>query len=373
MLNFDKKLLETLETPCLIIDLEKTKKNINDMQVSCNQSGVKLRPHIKTHKMKKFAKMQMDYGAIGICCAKLSEAEVMAEAGIEDIFVAYPTVGKPRLEKAVKLNKKIKRLILGVDSFVQAQALSNTAVQNDMQFEIRLEVDTGANRCGVNIDEIIEVAKSIHQLENLKLTGIYTFKSLVYKGSSTQDATLAAEEEAKLMVEIKKQLENIGIGPLEVSAGSTPTGLHLLKYEGIDEIRPGTYIFKDEMLVAEKVFNENEISACVCATIVSIKKDGTLIVDGGSKAFCTDIPLKTNPYFYPGYAICEDRNYELARVNEEHGYLYNVGDSSNYSVGDKLLFYPIHICTTLNLYNEVYIYDGESFEKNTVDARGKVV
>lgn len=373
MLTFDKKMLEDLQTPCLVIDLEKTVKNIKDMQEICDANQVKLRPHIKTHKMVKFAKLQMEHGACGISCAKLSEAEVMADAGIDDIFVAYPTVGKHRLLKAVALNRKVKRLILGVDSLVQAQALSEIAKKENMVFEIRMEIDTGANRCGVDVEGVVGLAKEISALENLKLTGIYTFKSLMYQGKATQEADLAADEEANLMKTVKSMIEEAGIGPLEISAGSTPTGIQLTKHNGIDEIRPGTYVFKDQMLVYEKVFPEEEISACVVATIVSIKNDGTIIVDGGSKAFCTDIGLNAAPYFYPGYAICEDRDYVLGRVNEEHGYLYTNSTTCKYKVGDQLIFYPIHICTTLNLYNEVYIFDGELFEKNKVDARGMVV
>lgn len=373
MIHLNETLLEEIETPCIVIDTRQTQKNIEDMQKVCDRAGCHLRPHIKTHKMKDLALQQIKAGAFGISCAKLGEAEIMAEAGIEDIFIAYPIVSKVRLEKARQLNQKIKRLILGVDSVELARELSKLGEREDQTFEVRLEIDTGAKRSGASLEKVASIASEIWNMEHVHLTGIYTFKSLVYQGEATTDALIAAKEEAELMHQVQSLLHERGIGPLEISAGSSPTGKALLQYDYIDEIRPGTYIFNDEMMVREKTCQREDIAAYIIASVVSVRDDGNLIVDGGSKAFSTDIILNQEPYLYEGYAICEDENYTLSKLNEEHGYLFCKQKEDKYKVGDKLMFIPIHICTTINLYNHVYFYDGITLEKKKVDARGQIV
>lgn len=371
MINLPEVLLDEIETPSLIIDIQKTERNLEKMQLICDNNKIKLRPHIKTHKMVSMALRQIELGACGISCAKLGEAEIMAEGGVEDIFVAYPIVTKARFEKAYRLSKKIKRLILSVDSYQQAKLLSNYAQQKDVVFEVRLEIDTGAHRCGVEETEIVDIAKKIVKLSNIKLTGIYTFKSLIHQEEITTSSRLAAKEEAEKMITVANQLKEIGISPLEISVGSTPTVKELLNYD-IDEVRPGTYIFNDVMLVSEGVCTKDDIAACICVSIVSIKKDGTLIIDGGCKSISTDIDLHKEPYYYNANAICNN-NLILSKMNEEHGYLTPKNNKKKYNIGDKLLLYPLHICTTINLYNYGYIYNGVNLLKEKVDARGKVV
>lgn len=372
MINLPEVLLDEVDTPSLIIDIQKTESNLKKMQLICDNNKIKLRPHIKTHKMVSMALRQIELGACGISCAKLGEAEIMAEGGIEDIFVAYPIVTKARFEKAYRLSKKIKRLILSVDSYQQAKLLSNYAQQKDVVFEVRLEIDTGAHRCGVEEIEIVDIAKKIVKLSNIKLTGIYTFKSLIYQEEITTSSQLAAEEEAEKMIDIANQLKESGISPLEISVGSTPTVKELMKYD-LDEVRPGTYIYNDIMLVSEGFCAEEDIAACICVSIVSIKKDGTLIIDGGSKSISTDIDLNKEPYYYYSNAICNNKNLILSKMNEEHGYLIPKNNKEKYNIGDKLLLYPLHICTTINLYDYGYIYDGVRLLKEKVEARGKVV
>ena len=137
------------ETPCLVVDVEKARENVARMQREVSACGCRLRPHIKTHKMPFFAQMQLEAGASGITCAKVSEAEVMAQGGAEDIFIAYPMVGEFRIRRALALKKQVKRLILAVDSLEGAKALSQAAQEAGEALEVRLEVDTGAKRTGV--------------------------------------------------------------------------------------------------------------------------------------------------------------------------------------------------------------------------------
>ena len=170
--------------------------------------------------MPFFAKLQIKAGAVGITCAKVSEAEVMAEYGLRDIFIAYPMVGTFRIARAIALSRRVDRLILAVDSFESAAALNQAASAANTVLEVRLEIDTGAGRTGVLWEKAPEVAVQISKMQNLNLTGIYTFKSMVYKGEATEDNALAAREEGELMAKAARNIREKGVLITEISAGN---------------------------------------------------------------------------------------------------------------------------------------------------------
>jgi D-serine deaminase-like pyridoxal phosphate-dependent protein len=370
----NSELLSKLQTPCIVIDLEKVKKNLKEMQLSADSYNCKLRPHIKTHKMVPFAKLQLEYGAAGITCAKVSEAEVMADSGIDDIFIAYPLIGAFRIKRAIKLAKKIQRLILAVDSLEGATALNEAARDAGICFEVRLEVDTGAKRTGVLREKAVSLATQIKQMSNLRLTGIYTFKSLIYQGAATTDPEIAGQEEGELMKQIAEDIEAAGINLTDISAGSTPTGLSVAQTGMVTEIRPGTYIFKDYMLYKEGISKLEDVAAHFYATVVSTPEEGYAVIDGGTKTFPMDIQLNVAPYYYPSYAIVEGNDdLQLKRMNEEHGIITSQKGKTGLKVGQILKLIPVHVCTAINMQNQVYIYDGEDVYEQKVDARGMLV
>lgn len=372
MLN--EELIKKLETPCIVIELDKAKENIRQMQEIADRNRVSLRPHIKTHKMQKFANLQLKYGAVGITCAKVSEAEIMADGGINDIFIAYPMVGEFRVDRAIKLAQRIDRLILAVDSEECACKLNSSAKTSGITIEVRLEVDTGAGRTGVLLKNAVKLAIAISQMSNLKLSGIYTFKGLVLKNTATTDNTAAGDEEGELLEYIANKIREHGIEIAEISAGSSPTGETVAATGKVTEIRPGTYIFKDYMLYKEGVAKLDEIAAHVYATVVSTPNDEYAVIDGGTKTFCGDVSLNTPPFYYEGYAVVEgDYNLVLSRMNEEHGILTAKNGKTELKVGQVLKLIPVHICTAVNLQNEVYIYDNGNISKHRVDARGMLV
>lgn len=366
--------MEQLETPCIVIDMEKAKENIVQMQQETEKWGCRLRPHIKTHKMPMFARMQIAAGASGITCAKISEAEVMAEGGLDDIFLAYPQVGEVKIKRALALARKVKRLILAVDSMECALPLNEAAKAAGMRVEVRMEVDTGAKRTGVVREKAVWLAKELAKLSNLNLTGIYTFKSLVYKDEPTQDKVIAGKEEGELMEQIAGDIRAAGIELRDISAGSTPTGIEVAKTGKVTEIRPGTYIFKDYMLCKEGAAVFDEIAVRYYATVVSTPCKEYAVIDGGTKTFPMDILLDTEPYHYPGYALVEgNEDLQLRRMNEEHGILTSKKGDTGLKVGDKVVLVPIHVCTAINMQNTVYVDYGDYLEKETVKARGMLV
>lgn len=360
-----------LETPCIVIDLTQTRRNIIRLQEAANRAGCAVRPHIKTHKMGRFALMQIQAGAQGITCAKISEAEVMASAGVDDIFIAYPLVGAFRLRRVAALAPKVRRLILGVDSIEGAHALNQTAEDLGQTFEVRLEIDTGAKRTGVDYNEALHTAQAIEACRGLRLTGVYTFKSLVYQGKPTTDGAAAGREEGELLAEIAMRLRQAGIPITDISAGSTPTGIHVAETGLVTEIRPGTYIFNDYMLYKEGAADLEDIAAFLYVTVVSTPRKDYAVIDGGTKTFPMDIFLNTPPYFYLSYAMIDGRDdLVLTRLNEEHGMLTSLTGVTGLRIGQILRLIPIHICTALNLQNQVYLFDQGDLQTARIDARG---
>ena len=357
-------------TPYLLIDGPKMERNIRKMADVASGNGVALRPHVKTHKIPGIAREQLEAGASGITVAKVSEAEVMADGGMEDIFIAYPLVTEAKIRQAIRLGERVARLIVGVDSLEGARRLSNVA--EDSTLEVRLEIDTGLRRTGVLYDEAVGLAGEIEAMDNLDLTGIYTYRGAVLGGSKTLDLEKAGLEEGQLMVTLADQMREQGIGVDDVSVGSTPTAEHVAKVDGVTEIRPGTYVFYDRMQARLGVCSLDECAAVVVCTVVSRPAPDLVIIDGGSKTFATDVGPGAEPLNLEGYGHVGYSDAVLERLTEEHGML-SVDEDCDLEVGDTLQIIPNHICSTVNLHDEVYIIGEDGgVEETRVAARGKV-
>lgn len=337
-----------METPYLLIDEKILDNNISRMACDVKNLGCKLRPHVKTHKNIEIAKKQIAAGACGITVAKLGEAEIMASGNIDDIFIAYPIIGQDKIKRALDLHDKVARLILTAESLEGATALSNAALEAGITFEVRMEVDTGLKRTGVPIEYAKDLARKISLLDGLNLKGIFTFKGALYKGKPTHDYKLAGREEGEMLLSLKDELDFIY--HLELSGGSTSTGLFTAEVDGIDEIRPGTYAFNDAMQIASGRCDVNDCAVKIFYTVVSAHEDGRLVVDGGSKSISTDITPNTPPYNLNGYGICPDDKFAiLDRLSEEHGVVRLETGAHKYKVGDTICFISNHVCTTVNL------------------------
>ncbi|GIO32091.1 MULTISPECIES: alanine racemase [Paenibacillus] len=362
---------ESLETPCILIDEHVLQRNIERMADIAAQNGVKLRPHIKTHKIPEFALNQLAHGASGITAAKVSEAEIMAEHGIDDIFLAYPVVSPSKIRRIIALAEKI-RVIVGVESAEGASRLSKEAAQAGMTLPVRLEIDTGLARTGVRPDKAVELAKRIAALPGLNLSGIFTFKGAVFEGSGTLDLEAAGREEGRIMVETAEKLRAAGIAIRDVSVGSTPTAPFAAAVEGVTEIRPGTYIFYDRMLAVMGACTKEDWAAKVLVTVVSVPSEDRLVVDGGSKTFATDVQPGQHPLHLKGFGeIVGHPDAVFEKMNEEHGMIRTQGPHGLH-VGDILEIVPNHICPTINLHNEVFVCKDGAIRAVPVLARGKL-
>lgn len=365
--------MQYIDTPALIIDLEQTKRNLQKFQEYATVNNIAFRPHIKTHKLPRFARLQLELGAKGICCATLGEAELMAANGIDDIFIAYTLVGKEKIERFLTLGRQI-RVICGVDSLFAAQQISELATRHGQKAEVRIEIDTGFQRAGVQPTEVLNFAKELKELQGLNVSGIYTFKSSTLGGKAVLDLEACAKEEGLILQEINTALASIGFNNLEVSGGSTPTGKYVASCEGITELRAGTYIFNDHPKLIQKIATPHECAARVKVTVVSTPTPFRAIIDGGTKIFSGDGKINSPPLNLPGYGyIVGHENLVFDHMNEEHGILVSKDGPTNLKVNDTLYIIPNHICTTVNLCNFVYIKEVDgTYTKAIVEGRGLV-
>jgi D-serine deaminase-like pyridoxal phosphate-dependent protein len=361
------------QTPFVLIDVPGMDRNILEMAEIAEKNGVSLRPHVKTHKIPAIARKQVGAGAGGITVAKVSEAEIMADGGLDDIFIAYPVVTEAKIRRAMLLNERV-RLIVGVDSLEGARKLSSVAEEKGAAVEVRLEVDTGLKRTGVRLREAVELAGGISKLGNLDLTGIYTYRGAVLEnGGPTLDLEKAGYQEGALMVSLANQMRERGIKLEDVSLGSTPTAKYAAEVEGVTEIRPGTYVFYDRMQAELGACSLEDCAARVLATVVSRPTPDLAIIDGGSKTFATDVQPGKEPLGLEGFGhIIGHPAAVLERLTEEHGMLA-LDEADDLGVGDTVEIVPNHVCSTVNLHDDVYLRSADdSIEKVRVAARGRV-
>ena len=329
-----------LDTPALYVDLDVLERNIAGMQQQCREWGVDLRPHVKTHKIREIAQMQLDAGAIGITVAKVGEAEVLPG---DDVLIAYPLV-KAKLPRLRGL-AKTRRVKVAVDSVEVARDLEG--------IETLVEIDVGVGRTGVQSPEqAVKVAKACS-----------SFRGIFYWPSWLDEAgfrTACVKIDAVLVA-----LSAAGFETKIVSGGSTPGAAKTPLVPQTTEIRPGTYVFYDASSMEQKVCAEADCALRVLTTVVSTSVPGQCVIDAGSKTLSSDQTVGSGTY---GHFI--DRPWTLRKLNEEHGYVQIDGPAK---VGEKVWLVPSHVCPTVNLHDEIWYGRGGRVDGSwKVAARGKV-
>lgn len=341
-----------VDTPALLVERSRLEANIQRFAHMAAQAKVRLRPHIKTHKTREIARLQLAAGSRGITCAKLGEAEVYAEAGVKDIFVAYPVIGHAKARRAAELAHRCQ-LIVGVESTTGVQHLSEAALAAGVILSVRVELDSGLQRTGVAPEQAAALCRLILAAPGLRLDGIFTFRGASFPGAPTQDRYELGRLEGEWMVEQARLLRAAGIPIQTISVGSTPTSEGAAQVEGITEVRPGTYVFCDRMTTRAGVNTASDIALSILATVVSRPAPDLAVIDAGSKTFCGDvIPARAG---LEGYGVTIDGHSGLVeRMNEEHG-IVRLAPGFNPAIGDKLAFFPNHVCTSVNLSDELLI------------------
>jgi D-serine deaminase-like pyridoxal phosphate-dependent protein len=362
-------LINDVETPAILVYLDILDSNLRTTAELAREANVKLRPHFKTHKSVWIAQKQMEYGASGVTVAKLGEAEMLLEAGITDILVAFPIVGQAKLKRLSVLMEKAD-IIASTDSMEVAEGLSHLGNSLGRTIPLYVDVNTGLNRCGKEAgEESAALVVEIAALPGVEVRGLMTHGGHAYGKTTSSGLREVARLEAEGLVKTKELLERAGISIPEISVGSTPTSKYIAEQTGVTEMRPGAYVYGDGGQLSTGIIDADEVAMRVLATVVSLPRKGTAIIDAGSKTFSCDPNAHR-----PGYGICEDNpEIYVSRLSEEHGILH-VPDGVNLSIGDRLSFIPNHCCTVANLHNQLYgVRDGIVEQQIIVDARGKIV
>jgi D-serine deaminase-like pyridoxal phosphate-dependent protein len=353
-------LVTDLDTPATLVDLDRLEGNIRDWQHGMDRCGVKFRPHAKTHKIPEIALMQLAAGARGIVCAKVSEAEPFAEAGVRDICIAYPVFGEPKWRRLAALAARGVRVTVNCDSEAAARGLSRAAVEAGVTLHLQVDVDTGLGRGGLPVGDAAAVerlARAVLALPGLEFDGITTFRSVGFKGAP--EPRDAGHEEGRLLTALAERLRAASVEVREVTAGSTPTGRWVAEVPGITEVRAGTYVFNDLMQLALGSAAEERLALSVLCTVVSSTGPGRLTVDAGSKTFSGDVGAPGKAGETPTIARAAGRAVFVERLSEEHGVASVEGEAA---LGEKMRFFPYHACTCANMTDEIVGFRGERVE-----------
>jgi D-serine deaminase-like pyridoxal phosphate-dependent protein len=361
--------VDDLDTPVQVIDLDKLDANIRAMQTKIAATSARFRPHIKTHKIPQIARLQAEAGGHGIAVSKVAEAEVFAAAGFDDIAVAYPVVGPQKWRRLAELARS-SWVTVNVDSAVAARGLSDAATAAGATLLIQIDVDTGFRRCGVQPDDAEPLCRLVMALPGLELDGITTHRSAFFPDHGGRPLAELGHEEGEIMVVLAERLRAIGIPVREVTCGSTPTAAAAAEVPGVTEVRAGTYVFGDLIMAGVGAIAREDISLTIISTVQSRPYPGRATVDGGMKTFMGEA-FPSPPRFLKGFGEAVDLPIHLEGLTEEHGLVALTPDVQP-KIGDRISFFPNHVCTTVNLSDEVVgVRNGQVEVVWPVAARGK--
>jgi D-serine deaminase-like pyridoxal phosphate-dependent protein len=354
-----------------VIDKAVMTQNLQRMADYCRLHGLQLRPHIKTHKSKFMAKLQLDYGACGLTVAKSGEAKVMSEV-CGDILVAYPILDPFRVQLLALVAKK-NTVRIAVDSSHAIQTLNESAQTYNSHFHILIDTDVGYHRTGVQSPEqALELAKLADSSLHLTLDGLFCYYGHISSFQPNEQEPHLKTVSEKLRDVLSLWKEN-GIEAKVVSGGTTPSAYQSHLIPEITEIRPGTYIYNDRNSISSGFCELSDCAASIYTTVVSTSVPGKVVVDAGSKTLTSDRLIHNADTAGHGLVV-EYPNAVITRLTEEHGEIDITKCSVIPKLGDVLRIIPNHICPCINLQDNVYLlHSSEEYEQLKVDARGMVV
>lgn len=346
--------MDELETPVAIVDMDRLEANIARLQAYLDEHGLVNRPHIKTHKIPAIAQMQLAAGAAGITCQKLGEAEVMAQAGITDIFLPYNILGAAKLARLMRLAAQV-RMSVTADSATTIHGLADAARQAGQVLPVLVEFDTGMGRCGAQTPAIAAgLARLIADSSHLRFGGLMTFPH--------------NPQTDEFVEQTKDLLAADGIAVERVSIGSTTHVWQAHERRTATEYRAGMYIYGDRYTLKAGAIALEDCSFKVLTTVVSRPTAERGILDGGSKTFSTDL------LGLEGHGlILEYPEARFYSMSEEHGHVDFAACERRPAVGERVTVIPNHCCVVSNLFNQIVGVRGGQVEVVwPVAARGLV-
>jgi D-serine deaminase-like pyridoxal phosphate-dependent protein len=368
-------LLIDLPTPCVLIDQPRVERNVDRMQAVADAHGLRLRPHAKTHKSLDFARLQIGRGAVGICCAKLGEAEVFAAGGIEDIRLPYP-LNPVNAARVLALLERANLSFI-VDHPDVARGWSDAMRAAGREVDVLVKVDVGLHRCGIDPEAAgaAEFVRQVAALPGLRFKGLLSHAGHAYGASSQEDVAAVARNEARVMTSLADRVRQLGVAVDEISVGATPTARCSAKEPGLTELRPGNYIYYDRMQVTLGAAAWEDCALTVLARVVTTHEPDRIILDCGSKTLTTDLARGGTGYGVVLQALdrdAPDESLVIERLSEEHATV-RATRRSTLKPGDLVRVVPNHSCVVSNLMDHVWRVDGaEVLGRMDVSARGRI-
>jgi D-serine deaminase-like pyridoxal phosphate-dependent protein len=343
--------------------LERVWANIDRLQADLAARGVALRPHVKTHKSVRIARLQVDAGASGLTVGTLGEAEVMASAGLRDLFLAYPIWAEGPKAARLRALHDSAELRVGVESVAGAERLAAAVAGARRPMRVLVEIDSGLHRTGVSTpEEAVAVAKAA-AAAGLVVDGVFTHGGHAYRPGAAGGVAL---DEVTALEATADALTAAGIEVAVLSAGSTPTRT-LAAGGRVTEIRAGTYVLGDRQQVALGAIGPDDVAAVVATTVVAART-GRVVLDAGAKALTKDLPP-----FVDGYgAIPAWPGALVEKLNDYHGMVSLAGGAVRPRIGDMVAVVPNHICPVIDLVSSFAVVRADGrLERWAVDARGR--
>jgi D-serine deaminase-like pyridoxal phosphate-dependent protein len=350
-----------LRTPAFLIDLPRLKNNIKKMQDRAQEHHVRLRPHVKTHKTAEIARLQTGAANSGITVSTLAEARFYQGAGFEDITYAFPITAN-KLAEAAELTTRLKVFNILLDQPATLSAVESFARAQGLRFAVFLKVDCGYHRAGVDPSkpESLWLAQKLAASEHIEFKGILTHAGHSYHCSSPAEIAAIAGQERDVMVRFADRLQAIGTSCDTVSVGSTPTAVHAADWQGVDEIRPGNYVFFDKFQADIGSCRPADVAATVLTTVAAhYPEHNQMLVDAGALALSKDpgaTHLGRGTVFG---AVLNHPHLTLFSISQEHG-LITADDPiafQDYPVGSLLRIIPNHSCLTAALFGEHHVFE----------------
>ncbi len=356
---------EAIDTPAVVVDLDRLDAAVGRMAAVMADRGVDLRPHAKTHKSIEVGRRQLAAGAAGLTVGTIGEAEVFADAGLDDLFISYPLV--PRGPKAARLRALARRsrIRVGVDSAGGVRAVADALGPDRDAVELLIEIDSGGRRSGVAPSGAAEVARIASDF-GLTVIGVFTHGGHGYAGPDARAD--AADDEVRSLTAAASSLNTVGVEARVVSAGSTPTAVDSAR-GAVTEERPGTYVFGDRQQVVLGSIEPDAVAAVVAARVVSVNEaEHRFVLDAGGKILGKDVAS-----YMPGHGeIPELGGAVVARVADYHGIVDIAPGDRMPEVGRVVTVIPNHICPVVNLVDSfLVVRGGELAGTWPVDARGR--
>jgi len=359
--------LDEVDTPALVLDLDGLERNIARMAEAIKGSGVRLRPHAKSHKCAEIARAQIAAGAVGVCSQKVSEAEALVAGGVADVLVTNEIVGKQKLARLARLAREAKVGVLADDASNVAD-LDAAAQAEQVRLDVLVEVNVGAARCGIAPGgPALALARRIAACRSLRFAGLHAYHGSAQHVREPRErgvAIAAAAEKARLT---KALIESAGIACETITGAGTGTFMLESASRVYNEIQPGSYVFMDadyNRNVWDEGWPRFEQSLFVLATVMSAPSPGHAVLDAGLKASSVDSGMP-QVHKWPGV--------EYEKASDEHGVLKIAAGAKAPKLGEKLLLVPGHCDPTVNLYDWlVCVRKGKVEALWPVTARGAV-